>query len=65
MGNHVTVTITGAQGRLELNVLDGQASEVQVARYKELQELLVSSPATRALEIEARLQREKARRRSR
>jgi energy-coupling factor transporter ATP-binding protein EcfA2 len=47
---------------LELKVLDGQASEVQVARYRELQELLVSSPAARAQEIEARLVREKARR---
>lgn len=47
---------------LELKVLDGQASQVQVARYKELQELLVSSPAARAQEIEARLVREKARR---
>jgi len=50
---------------LELKVLDGQASEVQVARYRELQELLVSSPAARAQEIEARLLREKARRGSR
>jgi energy-coupling factor transporter ATP-binding protein EcfA2 len=47
---------------LELKVLDGQANEVQVARYKELQELLVSSPAARAQEIEARLVRERARR---
>jgi hypothetical protein len=47
---------------LELMVLDGQASEVQVARYRELQEMLVSSPAARAREIEARLVREKARR---
>ena len=50
---------------LELMVLDGHASEVQVARYRELQELLVSSPAARAREIEARLVREKARRRAR
>lgn len=47
---------------LELRVIDGQASEIQLARYHELQELLVSSPAARALEIEARLVREKARR---
>jgi len=50
---------------LELKVLDGQANEVQMARYRELQELLVSSPAARAQEIEARLLREKARRGSR
>jgi energy-coupling factor transporter ATP-binding protein EcfA2 len=50
---------------LELKVLDGRASEIQLARYRELQELLVSSPAARALEIEARLVREKARRGSR
>jgi AAA domain/AAA domain, putative AbiEii toxin, Type IV TA system len=47
---------------LELKVLDGQASEAQLARYRDLQDLLVSSPAARSLEIEARLAREKARR---
>lgn len=47
---------------LEIKVLDGQADEVQRARYAELQELLVSSPAARASEIAARLQRDKARR---
>ncbi|WP_020525317.1 AAA family ATPase [Catelliglobosispora koreensis] len=47
---------------LEIKVLDGLANEVQLARYRELQELLVSSPATRALEIADRLQKEKARR---
>ncbi|HCT80228.1 MAG TPA: AAA family ATPase [Micromonosporaceae bacterium] len=48
---------------LEMKVLDGQANEIQLARYRELQELLVSSPAARATEIAARLQRDKARRR--
>ncbi len=47
---------------LEIKVLDGQADEVQRARYAELQELLVSSPAARAMEIAARLQKDKARR---
>src|SRR5581483_7992490 len=47
---------------LEIKVLDGQADEVQRARYAELQELLVSSPAARASEIAARLQKDKARR---
>jgi energy-coupling factor transporter ATP-binding protein EcfA2 len=47
---------------LEIKVLDGQADEIQRARYAELQELLVSSPAARAMEIAARLQRDKARR---
>ncbi len=42
---------------LEVRVLDGQASEIQLARYRELQELLVSSPAARAAEIAARLRR--------
>jgi hypothetical protein len=42
---------------LEIRVLDGQASEVQLARYRELQELLVSSPTARAAEIAARLRR--------
>ena len=47
---------------LEIKVLDGEADEVQRARYAELQELLVSSPAARASEIAARLQKDKARR---
>jgi hypothetical protein len=47
---------------LEIRVLDGHANEVQLARYRELQELLVSSPSARALEIADRLQKEKARR---
>jgi energy-coupling factor transporter ATP-binding protein EcfA2 len=47
---------------LEIKVLDGLANEVQLARYRELQELLVSSPSARALEIADRLQKEKARR---
>ncbi|GIH10116.1 hypothetical protein Rhe02_81830 [Rhizocola hellebori] len=42
---------------LEVRVLDGDASEVQLARYRELQELLVSSPTARAAEIAARLRR--------
>jgi hypothetical protein len=42
---------------LEIRVLDGEASEVQLARYRELQELLVSSPTARAAEIAARLRR--------
>ncbi len=47
---------------LELKVLEGTASQIQVARYRELQELLVSSPVTRSRELEALLHREKARR---
>lgn len=47
---------------LELKVVDGQANEIQLARYHELQELLVSSPHTRSRELEALLQRERARR---
>lgn len=47
---------------LELKVLDGQANEIQVARYQELQELLVSSPHTRAREVDALLHKERVRR---
>lgn len=47
---------------LELKVLDGRADDVQLARYRELQELLVSSPLTRSRELDALLQKEKARR---
>ncbi len=42
---------------LEVRVVDGQASDAQLARYRELQELLVSSPTARAAEIAARLRR--------
>lgn len=47
---------------LELKVLDGQASDIQLARYHELQELLVSSPSARTLETAAMLRKERARR---
>lgn len=47
---------------LELKVLDGQADDIQLARYRELQELLVSSPSTRTHETAALLRKEKTRR---
>ncbi|WP_211588845.1 AAA family ATPase [Allorhizocola rhizosphaerae] len=47
---------------LELKVLEGTASQIQQARYRELQELLVSSPVTRSRELAALLDKEKARR---
>lgn len=45
-------------GDLEVKVLDGQASEAELAEYRELRETLTSSLAARVDEVAARLGRE-------